>query len=181
MKKLLLILVLAVICSSVVRAGDLEDGMEAYRKGEEAKALKLIQPLAMQGDADAQYTIGLIHGLTGHKKETGRHWPKHLTRALNKGVYIKNNKKEAYRESRRELAWRARKLDKELLAIYCNPDECDLIVENYQAFVDAYFDRSGNVKNVPEELCNRLCESFRLSSKPRYGRPHCSKRTKKLD
>lgn len=74
--------------------------------------------------------------------------------------HIKNNKKEAYRESRRELAWRARKLDKELLSIYCNTDECDQIVDHYQAFVDAYFDRSGNIKNVPEELCNRLCESF---------------------
>jgi hypothetical protein len=58
------------------------------------------------------------------------------------------------------LAWRARKLDKELLSIYCNPDECDLIVNNYEAFVDAYFDRTGDIKGVPVELCNKLCESF---------------------
>ena len=58
------------------------------------------------------------------------------------------------------MAWRARKLDPELLSLFFNPDECKLIVDNFQSFVDAYFDRSGNVKNIPEELSNRLCEVF---------------------
>jgi len=76
------------------------------------------------------------------------------------GWHIKKDKEKAYRESRRELAWRARKLDPELLSLFFNPDECKLIVDNFQCFVDAYFDRSGNVKNIPEELSNRLCEVF---------------------
>ncbi len=47
------------------------------------------------------------------------------------GWHIKKDKEKAYRESRRELAWRARKLDPELLSLFFNPDECKLIVDNF--------------------------------------------------
>ena len=72
--------------------------------------------------------------------------------------HIKRDREEAYRESRRELAWRARKLESELLGLYLNPQECKLVEDNFQSFVDAYFDRSGNIKNIPGKLANRLCE-----------------------
>ena len=72
--------------------------------------------------------------------------------------HIKRDREEAYRESRRELAWRARKLESELLGLYLNPQECKLVEDNFQSFVDAYFDRSGNIKNIPRKLANRLCE-----------------------
>lgn len=55
MKKLLLILVLAVMCSSVARADDFDDGAKAYQKEDYATALKLWRPLATQGSAEAQY------------------------------------------------------------------------------------------------------------------------------
>ena len=30
----------------------------------------------------------------------------------------------------------------------------------FESFVDAYFDRSGNIKNIPIDLANHLCEVF---------------------
>jgi hypothetical protein len=42
-------------------AGQLEDGYAAYNRGDNATALQLIRPLADQGNATAQYDLGLIH------------------------------------------------------------------------------------------------------------------------
>jgi TPR repeat protein len=42
-------------------AGPFEDGMEAYRRGEFAIALELWQPLATQGDREAQFRLGLLY------------------------------------------------------------------------------------------------------------------------
>jgi len=64
MKKLLLILALAVMCNSVTRAehfDDIDDGMEAYLKRDYATALKLFRPLAEQGYASAQHSLGVMY------------------------------------------------------------------------------------------------------------------------
>ncbi len=74
--------------------------------------------------------------------------------------HIKKDKEEAFRESRRELAWRARKLELELLKNYFSEDDCKLIRDNFDSFVDAYFDRSGDIKNIPKKLSNELCVIF---------------------
>lgn len=74
--------------------------------------------------------------------------------------HIKADRADAYRESRRELAWRARKLDGDLIRLWLDPDEVELVTSNFEKFVAAYFDRSGNVQGVPEEICNRLCEGL---------------------
>lgn len=74
--------------------------------------------------------------------------------------HVKTDRSEAYRESRRELAWRARKLDPDLIRLWLNPDEVQMVADNFDRFVAAWFDRSGNVQGVPEELCNRLCEGL---------------------
>lgn len=42
-------------------AGQLEDARDAYNKGEFAKALALLKPLAESGVAEAQYSIGVIY------------------------------------------------------------------------------------------------------------------------
>ncbi|MCC5794117.1 MAG: LLM class flavin-dependent oxidoreductase [Chromatiales bacterium] len=76
------------------------------------------------------------------------------------GWHIKADRTEAYRESRRELPWRARKLDEELLALFLSEDEVALVRENYDAYVAAYFNRSGHVDEVPEDVSNRLCEGL---------------------
>ena len=61
MKKLLLILVLTVICSSVARAGDFDDGAKAYQKGDYVTALTLFFTLAEQGHATAQFNLGVMY------------------------------------------------------------------------------------------------------------------------
>jgi len=61
MKKLLLILVLAVMFSSVVRAGDYADGTKAYEERDYVTALTLFFPLADQGSATAQFNLGVMH------------------------------------------------------------------------------------------------------------------------
>ena len=44
-----------------VAAGPLEDADAAYRSGDHATAQQLLQPLADQGDARAQYMLGDIY------------------------------------------------------------------------------------------------------------------------
>ena len=64
MKKLLLVLVLAVMCSSIVSADDLKDalnGMKAYAEKDYATALKLWRPLAMKGDTSAQVNLAMMY------------------------------------------------------------------------------------------------------------------------
>jgi 5,10-methylenetetrahydromethanopterin reductase len=74
--------------------------------------------------------------------------------------HIKSDKEEAYKESRRELAWRARKLEKSLLQHYFSDDECEEIAAKFESFVNAYFDRSGNIKDIDIEIANKLCRVF---------------------
>ena len=74
--------------------------------------------------------------------------------------HLKRDRKEGYRESRREIAWRARKLEAELLAQVLQPDEVRLVRDNYDKCVAAWFDRSGNIQGMPEAIPNRLCEYF---------------------
>jgi uncharacterized protein len=61
MNKLLLIIVLAVICSSVARADGYDDGAKAYKKRDYVTALTLFFPLADQGHAAAQFSLGVMH------------------------------------------------------------------------------------------------------------------------
>ena len=61
MKKLLLILVLAVMCSSLARAGDYDDAAKAYQKRDYVTALTFFFPLADQGHATAQFNLGVMH------------------------------------------------------------------------------------------------------------------------
>jgi len=61
MKKLLLILVLAVMCSSVARADDYKDGLVALGIGDYVTTIKLFRPLAEQGEVDAQVLLGVMY------------------------------------------------------------------------------------------------------------------------
>ena len=63
MKKwILFIATILSLCSNVARANDLVDGIGAYSKDNYAQALKLLRPLATtQGNADAQYYLGLMY------------------------------------------------------------------------------------------------------------------------
>ena len=70
--------------------------------------------------------------------------------------HMKENREEAYRESRRELAWRGRKLDPDLLINWLTKDEAQLVADNFDAYVNAYFDRSGIVKGMSDDINDRL-------------------------
>lgn len=70
--------------------------------------------------------------------------------------HIKEDRKAAYRESRRELAWRGRKLDPELLINWLTEEEAKLVADNFDAYVEAYFDRSGIVKGMSDDINDRL-------------------------
>eukprot|EP01012_Entosiphon_sulcatum_P042440 TRINITY_DN56470_c0_g1_i1.p2 TRINITY_DN56470_c0_g1~~TRINITY_DN56470_c0_g1_i1.p2 ORF type:complete len:127 (-),score=22.88 TRINITY_DN56470_c0_g1_i1:293-673(-) len=42
-------------------AGPLEDGVKAYSKADYARATRLLEPLAQNGDVDAQYTMAMMY------------------------------------------------------------------------------------------------------------------------
>jgi TPR repeat protein len=39
----------------------LEDGNNAYQRGDYAAAMRLLRPRALQGDADAQFKVGVMY------------------------------------------------------------------------------------------------------------------------
>jgi uncharacterized protein len=51
----------AQVCGEISRAGQFEDGVAAYQRGDFATALGLLQPLADQGNADAQTNLGVLY------------------------------------------------------------------------------------------------------------------------
>jgi TPR repeat protein len=58
-----LLLILCVYAGGPAAAEPLEDAIAAARKGDYATALRLFGPLADQGNAVAQYNLGLMYGL----------------------------------------------------------------------------------------------------------------------
>ena len=54
--------VVAVMKTGAVAAGPLEDADAAYERGDYETVLRLIRPLADQGDAHAEFTLGLLYG-----------------------------------------------------------------------------------------------------------------------
>jgi TPR repeat protein len=60
-KWILIIGTILLLYSSVARADALGDGVEAYKKNNFAQALELLLPLATQGNAVAQYALGLMY------------------------------------------------------------------------------------------------------------------------
>ena len=53
---------LLVVCASVAAAADFDAGVAAYNQGDYVAALDEFRPLAEQGDADAQYNLGVMYG-----------------------------------------------------------------------------------------------------------------------
>src|SRR5674476_1660187 len=57
----LLIGLMLTVSGEIVRAGPLEDGITAYRSGDYATALRILRPLAEQGNAAAQFNLGSMY------------------------------------------------------------------------------------------------------------------------
>jgi TPR repeat protein len=55
-------LIFAVGFAGLAVAGPYEDGVAAYEKGDYATALRVWRPLAEQGNAMAQYNLGVMYG-----------------------------------------------------------------------------------------------------------------------
>src|ERR1700684_2376910 len=54
-------IVLVSAFAAPVAAGTFEDAVDAHARGDYAKALRLIRPLANDGDASAQFNLGLMY------------------------------------------------------------------------------------------------------------------------
>lgn len=67
-------LVLSIICLAGPAWGDYQVGMDAYNRGDFKTALREWQPLADQGDARAQFSLGLLY-------ENGDGVPRDYTKA----------------------------------------------------------------------------------------------------
>ena len=61
MRLLKLLLLLFVCAAGPAIAGPFEDADAAFDKGDYATAMRLLRPLADQGDARAQYNLGLMY------------------------------------------------------------------------------------------------------------------------
>jgi TPR repeat protein len=64
MKKLILMLAMTLaltLTANMARADDFDDARAAYYDGDYATAFKLIKPLAEQGDASAQFNLGVMY------------------------------------------------------------------------------------------------------------------------
>ena len=74
---LLVAVMLTVGDDGIVRAGPLEDGLGAYKRGDYTTALRILRPLADQGSAEAQFWLGAMyeHGQgVAHDYREARHW-----------------------------------------------------------------------------------------------------------
>lgn len=74
MRRTILALAIAVLLTSAAAAQDMREGLNAYKRGDYAAALKEWRPLAERGHAGAQYNIGFNY-------IQGKGVPKDLVRA----------------------------------------------------------------------------------------------------
>jgi len=58
---LIVVLVAIPACTDFKAGEDIQAGVDAYEKGDYATALTEFRPLAQQGDARAQYNLGLMY------------------------------------------------------------------------------------------------------------------------
>ena len=65
MRRLFFAVFLVVACATVAAAGPAEEADSAYQRGDYAQAMSLWRPLAAQGNARAQFSLGLMYEL-GH-------------------------------------------------------------------------------------------------------------------
>ena len=61
MRRFLFAIYLVVACATGAIAVPLEDGFSAYARGDYAQAMKFWRPLAAQGDAQAQVSLGALY------------------------------------------------------------------------------------------------------------------------
>src|SRR5260370_11874948 len=70
LKRAIAAIVLVSAFAAPVAAGTFEDAVDAHARGDHANALRLIRPLANDGDATAQFYLGLMY-MTGQGVQQG--------------------------------------------------------------------------------------------------------------
>ena len=73
--------------------------------------------------------------------------------------HIKKDREVSMYEARRELIWRgaiAAKYENEIRPFCHDDEEVALVIDKYMNFLEAFWTRSGKIKEVPEDLVNRL-------------------------
>src|SRR5450830_1197872 len=60
-KRIVCLVAIHAMCSSLAQADALEDGVAAYNRGNYLQAIKLYRPIAENGLAEAQYNLGQIY------------------------------------------------------------------------------------------------------------------------
>jgi hypothetical protein len=63
LKRILAGVVFSLMLTGGAAAGPLEDGLAAHERGDYATALRLFRPLGEQGNASAQYNLGVMYAL----------------------------------------------------------------------------------------------------------------------
>jgi 5,10-methylenetetrahydromethanopterin reductase len=79
--------------------------------------------------------------------------------------HVKADRETSLREARREMILRGW-LVRYHLEPFMTSEEIDLVEENKAAFLNAYNDRSGDIKGVPPEIVDKLIENFTFSGDP---------------
>ncbi len=79
------------------------------------------------------------------------------------GWHCKPDAEATYKEARRELIIRAW-LMKDWLTPFLSEEEADLVQEKKGAFLDAYRNRSGEIKGVPQDIVDRLIENLTITT-----------------
>jgi 5,10-methylenetetrahydromethanopterin reductase len=89
-----------------------------------------------------------------------REWPKDQFRVGNFWAWhIRADKAASMREARRELIWRgaiAGKFAHDIRPHVDSDEEVEMIIDNWENFFKAFWTRSGDIDNVPEEIVNQL-------------------------
>ena len=95
-----------------------------------------------------------------HKGFEKREWPSDKFRVGNFWAWhIKEDEEAAFREARRELIWRGAIAGKNFAEIRPHVDsdeQVQLVIDNWDNFFKAFWTRSGDIDNVPDELVNQL-------------------------
>jgi TPR repeat protein len=76
-KSTIVVLILAVGVAASAAAGPLEDGANAGKRGDYATAMRLLRPLADEGNAQAQYNVGEMYENgwgRPHDNSAAAHW-----------------------------------------------------------------------------------------------------------
>ena len=61
MRRFLFAVILVVACATSATADSIEEAVSAYDRGDYALAARLLRPLAEQGDAWAQFGLGMLY------------------------------------------------------------------------------------------------------------------------